>query len=166
MPRLFVAVWPPEEVAEELRSLHRKEQRGVRFVPPENWHITLRFLGESDIDEVAAAIDEATLVPASARLGPAVDVIEERFLVVPVAGVDELAHAVVGATRDLGERPPKRFKGHLTLARLKPWATMPRVLGTLVSAEFEVEEIALVESRLHPDGARYETLDTWRVPVA
>lgn len=43
---------------------------------------------------------------------------------------------------------------------------MPRVLGTLVSAEFEVEEIALVESRLHPDGARYETLDTWRVPVA
>ena len=41
---------------------------------------------------------------------------------------------------------------------------MPRVLGELVSAEFAVTEVALVESRLHPQGARYETLATW--PVA
>jgi 2'-5' RNA ligase len=166
MARLFVAVWPPEEVAEELRTLHRKAQRGVRFVPPENWHVTLRFLGESDVDEVAAAIDDATLVPASARLGPAVDVLDERQIVIPVSGVEDLARAVVAATRDLGDRPRKRFVGHLTLARVKPWAPMPRVLGTLFSAEFPVEEIALVQSRLHPDGARYETVATWAVPAA
>jgi 2'-5' RNA ligase len=38
---------------------------------------------------------------------------------------------------------------------------MPRALGALVDAEFEVDEIALVQSRLDPQGARYETLETW-----
>jgi 2'-5' RNA ligase len=41
---------------------------------------------------------------------------------------------------------------------------MPKALGAMVQAEFDVEEIALVQSRLHPDGARYETLSTWPVP--
>ena len=45
--RLFVAVWPPEEVVAELTALPRKDGRGVRFVAPENWHVTLRFLGQA-----------------------------------------------------------------------------------------------------------------------
>ena len=61
MARLFVAVWPPEAVAAELTALHRKDQRGVRFVRPENWHITLRFLGDADPDEVIDALDGTTL---------------------------------------------------------------------------------------------------------
>jgi 2'-5' RNA ligase len=40
---------------------------------------------------------------------------------------------------------------------------MPRALGVLISAEFDVEEIALVQSRLDPQGARYETIETWPV---
>jgi 2'-5' RNA ligase len=40
---------------------------------------------------------------------------------------------------------------------------MPHVLGALVSAEFDVEEIALVRSRLDPHGARYETIESWPV---
>jgi 2'-5' RNA ligase len=164
MPRLFVAVWPPDEVAAELAALHRKDQRGVRFVRPENWHITLRFLGEARVDEVVAALDGVELAPARARLGPAVDVLEERALVVPVAGVDAIARTVIDATRDIGARPPKRFVGHLTVARVKARAPMPRALGSLITAEFDIEEVALVQSRLHPDGARYETVHTWPVP--
>ena len=161
MARLFVAVWPPDDVLEPLRALGRKDRRGVRFVRPENWHITLRFLGEAGPAMVAAALDRAPLPAARARLGPAVDVLAERALVVPVAGLDELAAAVVGATSDLGERPRKRFTGHLTLARLHRRATMPEALGTLVAGDFDVTEVALVQSRLHPDGARYETLGNW-----
>jgi RNA 2',3'-cyclic 3'-phosphodiesterase len=40
---------------------------------------------------------------------------------------------------------------------------MPRALGALVSAEFDVEEVALVQSRLEPQGSRYETIETWPV---
>lgn len=163
MARLFVAVWPTEEVIEALTVIHRKDQRGVRFVSPENWHITLRFLGEADPDAVAVALDDATFRANTARLGPAVDVLSERALIVPVEGVDGLAAVVADRTRHLGEPPRKRFVGHLTIARVKAHVPMPRCLGDLVSAEFPIAEVALVESRLRPDGPRYETLTTWPV---
>jgi 2'-5' RNA ligase len=163
MARLFIAVWPPDDVAAELSSLHRKDQRGVRFVSPENWHITLRFLGEADPDAVIDALDGARFEPTRAHLGPAVDIISERALVVPVDGVDALARQVTERTSRIGEPARKRFVGHLTLARVKSHVPMPRALGALFSADFDVDEIALVQSRLDPQGAQYDTIETWPV---
>jgi RNA 2',3'-cyclic 3'-phosphodiesterase len=164
LPRLFIAVWPPDDVAAELTALHRKDQRGVRFVRPENWHVTLRFLGNADPGEVIEALEGVVLAPARARLGPAVDVLAERALVVPVDGLDTLARPVIERTAHIGEAPPrKRFFAHLTVARVKARAPMPRVLGALIDAEFDVDEIALVRSRLEPQSARYETIETWPV---
>lgn len=161
MTRLFLAVWPPEDVVADLMALPRKDQRGVRFVPPGNWHITLRFLGESDPAEVCAALDGVTLPAATARVGPGVDVMSDRAVVLPVSGLDDLAQLVNDLTATIGEPPRKRFVGHLTLARVKPNASMPRALGMAAGASFEVDEIALVRSRLDPDGARYDTIETW-----
>ena len=161
MARLFIAVWPPEEVVSELTGLHRKDQRGVRFVPPENWHITLRFIGDADPDRVVDALDGCSHPCVHTRLGPAVDMLAERALVIPAAGLDDLADHVSSLTSQIGKPTRQRFFGHLTLARVKPNVAMPRALGTLVSAEFDVDEIALVQSRLHPEGARYETIETW-----
>jgi 2'-5' RNA ligase len=164
--RLFLAVWPPEVVVEELMALRRKDQRGVRFVPPDRWHVTLRFLGDASIGAVEAAMDAADLPAATARLGPAVDVLGERALVVPVAGLDELAARVTAATRDVGDPPPRRrFHGHLTIARIKRDARMPPALGAMVDGSFRVDEVALVRSRLDPDGARYDTIATWPLPA-
>jgi 2'-5' RNA ligase len=164
MARLFVAVWIPEEVVGELTALRRKDQHGVRFVRPENWHVTLRFLGEADPHEVVAALNGIALPPARAVLGPAVDVLDERVLVVPVAGLDDLAAVVKQRTRGIGaEKPRKRFVGHLTLARVKPRVPMPSTLGALFHNAFDVEEIALVHSRLAAGGPKYETLETWPV---
>jgi 2'-5' RNA ligase len=161
MARLFIAVWPPEEVVADLTALHRKDQRGVRFVSPESWHITLRFLGEARPDDVRAALEGWSMPAATVRLGPAVDVLAERALVLPATGLDDIAAEVVERTAHLGEPPRKRFIGHLTLARVKPYAQMPRVLGSMLDTEFVAHEIALVQSRLDPAGARYETIDTW-----
>ncbi len=164
MARLFVAVWLPEEVTEHLRSLRRKDQRGIRFLPPEHWHITLRFLGETDEPSAAGALDalERPSPPSPvARLGPAVDAMGERALVIPVHGLDELAKSVGRATRHLGELPRRTFVGHITLARCARGARMPTTLGSLFHDEFAVTEIALVLSRLEPSGARYETIATW-----
>lgn len=161
MARLFIAVWPPTEVVAELTFLHRDDRRGVRFIRPEHLHITLRFFGDADPGEVADAFSGSTFVPARAQLGPAVDIIAGRVLVVPVAGLDALAEVVTELSRHIGEPPRDRFVGHLTLARLKPHAPVPRALGALVSAEFDVDEIALVQSRPDPQGARYETIETW-----
>ena len=163
MPRLFIAVWPTEDAVEELAGLPRKDQRGVRFVPPESWHVTLRFLGEANPNEVIAALDEVEFPTSIARLGPGVDVLSDRSLVVPVAGVDPLAAVVRHHTAHIGQPARRRFVGHLTIARLKPHFDMPRAMGAFVQAEFEVGEVALVQSRLDPDGARYSTIHTWPV---
>ncbi len=162
MARLFVAVWPPDEVAETLRALRRKDERGVRFVPPESWHITLRFLGDADPDEVAAALEHGRYERTTAELGPGVDVLKGHSVVVPVRGVDRLASEVARTTRELGSEAPRaRFVGHLTLARMKRHARPPAVTGAHVQDAFEVTEIALVQSTLKSTGAVYDTLATY-----
>lgn len=171
MSRLFVALWPPPHVVAALEGLHRKDERDARFVPPENWHVTLHFLGEAHAGEVAAALDSVpsdALAATTVRIGPAVDVGDGRTLFVPVAGTDDLASVVVEATRGLGtEAVRRRFLGHITIARIKRRrgrpVTMPRALGTLIDESWEPTEIALVESTLHPEGARYQTLQTWPI---
>lgn len=164
MSRLFACLWPPAEVVSHLEELHRKDQVGARFVRPENWHVTLRFFGDADPNDVAAALDRATFEAATVDVGPAVDIGGGRTLFVPVTGADSLAAEVVRVTRHLGDEPVRRHLGHITLARLKKGANMPRALGARVDGCWQPTEVALVESTLRPDGARYETLQKW--PIA
>ena len=161
MPRLFIGVWPPEHVIEELRALRRKDQRGVRFLDPHTWHVTLRVLGDCAIDDVIAALDGLDLPVATARLGPGVDLLGGRSLVIPVTGVEDLAAAVARRTSTIGESPRRRFHGHLTIARLKSGAVPPPAVGSFVETAFTVDEIALISGRLHSEGARYTTEATW-----
>lgn len=164
MSRLFVCLWLPDEVRAALEELHRKDQVGARFVAPERWHVTLRFVGEADPNEVATCLRAARFEPTTVRLGPAVDIVGERTLFVPAGGADELAAEVVRLTRHLGDQPLRpRFLGHVTIARLKKRANMPRALGELVDASWDPLEVALVESTLSPDGPRYHTLQTWPI---
>ena len=162
MTRLFGAIWPSERVLEQLTDLERPRDQGVKWVPTENLHVTLRFLGDADVDEVIEALDQALFPQATACLGPSIDVLAERSLVLPVAGVDDVADVVRAATRGLGtERERRRFVGHLTVARLARRARPSRSVGRLFESSFEVGEVALVASTLTASGAVYETVDTW-----
>ena len=164
MSRLFVCLWPPDQVVDLLGGLHRKDQVGARFVRPENWHVTLRFLGDADPNDVAAALEQGSFPAADIEMGPAVDVGTKggHTLFVPVAGADDLAAEVVRVTAELGTEPIRpRFLGHITIARLKRRANMPRVLGELISASWRADEIALVQSTLRTEGPRYDTLATF-----
>ncbi len=169
MPRLFVAVWPPDDVLDRLAALPRPEVDGLRWTEQDHWHITLRFLGPVDeVEPVRAALAGVALAngPVGAALGPAVDRFGQRILQVPVAGLDRIAAAVVGSTARLGKRPDDRpFNGHITLARAARDARVDLrpLMGTAVVAEWDVEEVCLVESRLSPDGAQYEVLDRFVV---
>src|SRR5215218_10384153 len=51
MPRLFTGLEIPREVAEALAML-RGGLPGARWIDPENYHITLRFIG--DVDDATA----------------------------------------------------------------------------------------------------------------
>ncbi|HSB86803.1 MAG TPA: RNA 2',3'-cyclic phosphodiesterase [Ilumatobacteraceae bacterium] len=163
MARLFIAVWPPEDVVATLGRLRLENLQGIRFVQPANWHITLRFFGDADSDEVSRALAGTSFPPTRARIGPGIGVIAGRVLVAPVEGLEVLAAMVSERTDQIGEPPRQPFRGHLTLARAKQGASMRDARGTRVDAEFAVDEIALVSTRLDRDGARYETIESWRV---
>jgi RNA 2',3'-cyclic 3'-phosphodiesterase len=161
MARLFVAAWPPPEVVEALEDLERPARGGVRWTKPEQWHVTLRFLGEVSPPVAMAALEALRAPPARAELGPTLARFGRGYLVLPVRGLHDLAAAVVEATAMVGDPPDSRsFRGHLTLARLRPRANVGGLAGTPCSARFAVNEVALVHSELHPDGSRYHTLDT------
>ncbi len=155
---MFVAVRPPEDVCVALGRLPLLEEPGVRCVPPEQWHVTLRFLGRADPDRVVDALGSVELPPATVLLGPAVVRLGRTVVVLPAAGLDALAAAVCGATTILGKPvDPRGFKGHLSLARLTDRARCASV-GLRFSARFEVSEVELVSSVTDPAGAIHEVL--------
>ena len=100
-----------------------------------------------------------------ARLGPTIERLDRRQLVIPVEGVDALAESVQAATADIGEPDRRRFWGHLTIARLKPDAASS-VRNTEFEARFDIAEIALVASDLLPSGAVYRTVATFPTSAA
>jgi 2'-5' RNA ligase len=168
--RLFVSVEPPSAVLDQLSSVVTAARSGagganVRWAGPDTWHMTLRFLGEvDDPAPVVEALSEASLPAATAVLGPAVELLGKRVVMVPVTGLDDLAASVVKATASLGEPPEDRdFRGHLTLGRLSRLGRSGRppqldCLGTPVAGEWRVESLALVRSHLGDGPARYENL--------
>lgn len=157
MVRLFVAAWPTDDVSDRLVRIDRPVERGVRWVPPENWHITLRFIGDADAGEVTDRLAGASLPRVRVELGPTIVPLGQRQIVIPVAGAEPLAAAVSLATTGIGGHEQRAFRGHLTIARLKPGARSS-ITGGPLSARFEIDEIALVVSDLRPHGADYRTI--------
>lgn len=170
--RLFVGIGlPPAEsslLAQEVARWAGADGIPGRPVPPESWHLTLRFLGDVDdvaADRLVAALDEARLgasfriVIAGAGAFPNArratvlwaGVREEERLGELAAAVEE---AAAGAGFPASERP---FAAHLTLARVRPPADVrslvARPLGPVV---VPVTEVILYES--HP-GSRYAAVD-------
>jgi 2'-5' RNA ligase len=155
VPRLFVAVYPPADVADRLAALPRPAESGVRWVPPGQWHLTVRFLGGADVDEVSARLDAVapTLPAASVTLGPRISRLGRDVVCVPAQGLDAIASGVAAATADLGDPPdPRPFRGHLTLARLRQRAACG-LAGAAFDATFVARELWLVRSETRPEGA-------------
>ncbi|MEO9527150.1 RNA 2',3'-cyclic phosphodiesterase [Roseibium sp.] len=70
MPRLFTGLEIPSETALML-SMLKGGLRGTRWIDPENYHLTLRFIGDIDdrtADEVVAALDRIRRDPIEIRL--------------------------------------------------------------------------------------------------
>ena len=83
MPRLFTGIEIPPDVGQALTGL-RGGLPGARWIDPENYHITLRFIG--DVDDVAAR--EVAFVLGGVKRAP---------FEVRIAGVDSFGvkHIIV-----------------------------------------------------------------------
>ena len=159
--RLFIAVRPSVAAADLVDRVPRPEVPRVRWLPREQWHVTLQFLGDAEPDEVAAALVAAPwgrVPPVDVTLGPVTEVLGEGVVMVPAAGCDALVDRVVAATGRLGRESEDRpFVGHLTLGRFRDEPPAGSI-GTPISAAFLVDEVLLVASQTRPEGAVHEVV--------
>jgi 2'-5' RNA ligase len=165
--RLFVAVWPPVDVVERLSELPRPAVDGVRWTTPDQWHVTIRFLGEvADPTSVSGRLGSEPLPACEAVMGPTSECATASVLWLPVTGLEPLAEVVGRLTGEIGLPPEATFRGHLTLARARRGAHR-RVLRRLppleCAARWDVTEVTVVASTLGGTGSRYDVLDRVRL---
>ena len=168
MPRLFTAIEVPEMLRMRL-SLLRAPLSGAKWVDPENMHITLRFAGDIDdraADAFADALAEASVDPFVVTIA-GVGAFGGRETRVLWAGVeagpqlDELYRANERAARAAGlEPPPRGFKPHVTLARMRSarQSTIAGFLeehGGLRLEPFMVTRFVLLSARPGTGGGPY-----------
>jgi 2'-5' RNA ligase len=162
------------QVAAELRA--RPGGDGVRWLRPENLHVTLRFLGEIAREQVAPLAAQVraqtrALAPFELRLAALASLPPRgraRVLVLELAPGEPLA-ALAGAVERgvvaAGCAPePRAFRAHLTLGRVRERGAPPSHAGLRVpSLGFVVTEAVLFESELQRSGSRHTPLE--RVPL-
>lgn len=169
--RLFAALVPPPEVVLALDDAIAAWDVPGRRVPPENWHVTLRFVGRLDEvrwDRWRSELDRADLGgPLRVRLGgpgafPRPGRATVVFARVEARGLAELAATVEEATVAAGIEPEERpFHPHLTLARVRPPADVTRLTD-----ETEGAGIPWRADRLHlmaGVGSRYRSFESFRL---
>jgi 2'-5' RNA ligase len=169
MPRLFIAIDIPNDVAFQLERLC-VGLPAIRWTPPDEFHLTLRFIGEVDhptFYEIGEALGTVSLRPFEIGL-------EGLGLFPPRgaphtlwAGVDDVDGGLMTLKRridrvldEAGLEPERRkFVAHVTLGRFREPPPVERLASFLASRtlfrteRFPVSGFTLYSSRLRPEGA-------------
>jgi len=181
--RAFIAIPLPKEIKEQLSLIQEQLKRAkadVKWVAPENIHLTLKFLGEIDqeqADKISSSIIEtAVAFPRfKARISalgafPRISSVRVVWLGIEQgdAQVKEIAASLEEKLALLGlpkeERP---FSSHITLGRTKSGLNLERLAKLLQEEgilkeeqkkEFIIDRIILFQSRLSACGPTYEPL--------
>jgi len=169
MPRLFTGLEIPADIAFAL-SLKRGGLHGARWIDAENYHITLRFIG--DVDNATAADVEASLERLANSLPFTVRLThlggfggnKPHALYVGIELNDTLARLQAAHERLLQRigLPPegRKYTPHVTLARLRGTAPeeVARYLamaGRFEPMEFLARRFVLYSSRDSVGGGPY-----------
>lgn len=175
--RSFIALEIPKNIQGQIRAEVNKLKPmipGVRWVNPENMHLTLKFLGEIDTEHVAkvkAICSQVVPIHTSfilslSGLGAFPNVHKARVVWTAFAGeVNSLTHLQQHLDKKLAEagfHPDERpFKPHLTLCRLKNQKLDQKAMNYIrdskfVSDPFKVGPVVLMRSDLHQSGPVYQ----------
>lgn len=168
--RAFIAVELPSQFADEVASVARQLSAAIRarYLPRENYHITLAFLGDipevqvrsaiEALDEAASGLEPFTLRPEGiGKFGKP----QNATLWMGIAKVPELMDLAERLREGLKERglevDDKAFRPHITLARhaVIPKTELPLLL---FPQETLANGAALFKSTLSKDGAEYKPL--------
>lgn len=168
--RTFIALELPDAFATDIAALARRLSASLegRFLPRENHHLTLAFLGDTSESDVASAIDALETACVGARPIPLRSDGLGKFgrandatLWLGIAPDPELTSLVDRLRAELTARcvpfDAKPFKPHITLARRAriPQADLPPLAFPLDDA---ATTVTLFKSTLDREGAVYKPL--------
>jgi RNA 2',3'-cyclic 3'-phosphodiesterase len=171
MPRLFIALPVPEEIADALTTL----QSGVpdaRWVPMENFHVTLCFAGEvqggvmKDLEEELSDIAGPQFPVEMAGVEQFSTGKQPKALVALVEKSDRLDwlhHKVSTVARNCGiEIDRRKFRPHVTLARFGNGAETGHHIAQFMASHstfragpWVADHFALYSSRRSSGGSVY-----------
>jgi 2'-5' RNA ligase len=189
--RLFVSLSLPNRVKAELEKAQSEFRSAVpgncvRWAKPEQFHLTLRFLGSvlpSQVDPLREALQSAgsKFAPLRLRAESIGFFPDERRVRVIWAGIrdatDNLARlqeAVTSAAAPFTSEPAEQtFAGHVTLGRSRKLSKTETLelarLGTVMASrqfgEWTAGTIELMRSEFTSARARYSVLANIRLPV-
>ncbi|HSQ70673.1 MAG TPA: RNA 2',3'-cyclic phosphodiesterase [Steroidobacteraceae bacterium] len=166
--RLFFALWPDAALQAVLVERLPTLAAAVRGRPqrPDQWHLTLEFLGGVPADRVPA-VEQAAAAVEGRCFEICFDQVEywRRAQVLCLAAstvpasLTDLVLELRSALAARGFEPERReFRPHLTLARKVLRAPRKRPIGPLM---WPASEFVLVESATGPDGSRYTVRRRW-----
>lgn len=179
--RLFAAVDPPAEVRESLAAAVGGEpDERLRWVPPEQWHLTLAFYGEVDeskVDKLQEGLARAAerTRPFGIRLATAgtfpKQAARARVLWVGLDGEVDAMRRLADRCAGAGRRAriavdDRKFRPHLTLGRARRDSvdvgeTVER-LASYSSPWWTVTSLRLVHSTLGRE-VHHTTIGEWRL---
>src|ERR1700712_2236845 len=168
MPRLFTGLELPKALGEEL-SLLRGGLPGARWIDPENYHVTLRFIGDVDDDiaqEIAWLLGKIQRKDFELRLDglQSFGGRKPRALIAAVTPSQTLMELQAEQERLMrrGGLDPdaRKYTPHVTLARLRDTSSfeVAEYLSTRAafrSPPFSVPRFVLLSSRASVGGGPY-----------
>lgn len=179
--RLFIAVPIEKEAANqlerEINSIKKRTKKNVRFIPQENWHFTLVFLGDQKrelIPEIKKSIQKTT---------------ESQKFELPKIEIEKINYGPPGRTarmiwaiasyktsaalgkikKDLEknlegagikwQKEERTYNAHITIARFNPYplSELPKI-EKAVNVVHKAISIDLLKSELTKEGAKYKVL--------
>jgi RNA 2',3'-cyclic 3'-phosphodiesterase len=174
MPRLFTGLEIPPSVAQSL-AMMRGGLPGARWIDPENYHLTLRFIGDIDdalAHEIAGVLTRVHRRPFELRIDGLTSFggRKPRALVAAIAPVPPLMELQAEHDRLLqriGLEPEgRKYTPHVTLARLRDSSSHQvadylAARGHFRSSAFSVSRFVLFSSRASVGGGPYVVEDAY-----
>lgn len=176
--RTFIAINLPSELKEKIGKMITKLKQnnpdyGIKWVAPENLHLTLHFFGdlnkkqitraEEGIEEITKRADSFKMKTGDFGCFPN----EERPRIIFIEVKDtEAIHLLIGQLevmlQNLGFPVDTRpWQAHITLGRVKDHAKRKTSGIELTPETFDVGSVELMESQLTPEGSVYSVIKSF-----
>ncbi|MFA5311119.1 MAG: RNA 2',3'-cyclic phosphodiesterase [Candidatus Omnitrophota bacterium] len=181
--RTFIAIELPAAIKKDLSYLQNRLKEfaaDVNWVNPGNIHLTLKFIGEADPDDLQKAIketesslrDQLKFSITIANLGAFPGLNDPRVIWAGIKEGDRNIRRIVSLIEEslekIGIAKDKRgFSCHITLGRVKSLinkrlfnARVKEINGTLANEKikFNAEKVTVFKSNLRRGGPVYEAL--------